>query len=511
MGNNSSPNRSRSHSRMNPHIQYPPSYDNNRPEFYPNPPNYNIYPKPEYPVNISKYPNVYNGYPQNPPLSNNQPFSRTIEKPNLSRTELNIVNLDNKFGNSAPPLILEIDPNRNEQMINKKENRDFNQNRLPLPLIDPNAQIPIEYQQSNKSAISENQANIQRMNANNFSQNRNYKNMPSPIYPQDQYYNQNNQNQQPLNNNPKFKFNEIYEKQERTPNNPNRDYPVNYPQNNEPFHENPNYNNEIKRPDYMMNPDYYRDGYKGNKEKNMSDIFQNRNKNPQYREVTFRQGNEQKRPEHMINPENNKREDIMNNKERPNFINQERVSDQFLLEKQKKIIPKSETSLEKQLANINNSFPEKDESFLRNLKDKDTSIDHMLRKKENVTKINENDLMEKHLKTINKDYTNVFLNENGHPIVIRNQNKTNQEGDISMIQRRMKPVLFENEGFEKLEEISNLFLKKKFISISEDNHISEDFSHFFVFPGTSEYNQLNINPIFYILYNDDFKSKYCCL
>ena len=72
-------------------------------------------------------------------------------------------------------------------------------------------------------------------------------------------------------------------------------------------------------------------------------------------------------------------------------------------------------------------------------------------------------------------------------------------------------MTFKGEGFEKLEEVSNFFMKKKFLSISKDEKIIEDYSHFFIFPGTAEYNQLNINPLFFVLYNDDSKSKYCCL
>lgn len=489
MGNeNSSQHRARAQNRTPQNTQFGdqyPHYQNRQ-----SPPNYNFNPSQNRPENLTRNPNIFNNFPQNqksfPYQVQNQYMNPLDNSSNSMQpsAELNIVNLDKKFVNSAPPLIVDVNskpqPNQNQNYDRNPQNR-----QTPLPRnqnLSNQKLTPEEYQ--NWQKLGGPNQNASRMNENNIPSYNNVQ----PNFPLNQQYSRNPNigNRVSNENKGNFKFNQIYENQEpnQKPNdsplqtkndnykiniyNPNSNNNLNY----DNYSQNDNtHKNDNQMPDFNLNPDYYRQEY--NHKRGQSN-------NPN-------QGNQQK----ML-----KIKKLINND------------------------PKSDLSIEKYL----NNYSQKQNKAID---PRDTSIDFNLQRKETNTKIKELDLLDKKRHELNSDYNNVFINENQknakkinkdyNNVFLNNENMGTlnkmQEGEfpIAIPPKKIKPILYQNEGFEKLDEITNFFLKKKYISISKDENSIEDFSHFFIFPGTSDYNQLNLNPLFYVIYNEDYKSKYCCL
>lgn len=320
--------------------------------------------------------------------------------------------------------------------------------------------------------------------------------------------NNNNNQAQKNNRNPNFKI---------FPDNYSQpfDYPNNNPKNISQYP--PPYNNTYNNP------------------MNIPNIPPNQNQNQMYRPeqqnrlAGFNQNNEiytkpppvnvipqeyKKPPPNILPPDLNQPEQM------PNFLNPEysredyRKKNNFINQNQP-----TQNSLEKRMKN-NSMLAE--ESYLREKRIDDprnTTLDYLLTRKKTEKRIQEQDLMDKSPKAFNEDFNNVYLNGDGVPPTFQNQTQTQKKienfSNFNIMPNvpndiQLKKISYKNEGFDKLEECSNLFLKMKFMSIQKDEKACEDSPNFFVFPGTPQYNSFDINPLFYVLYNNDFKSKYCC-
>jgi len=511
---NTSPHRKRSQSRTNNDNQYGGSFENIRPDPYQNSQNYNYYPNPNAGYDDrfnqkNRNPNYPQRYPQSPyqnDLAKNHSENFGGKMPPPPPQELNIVNLDNKYGNSAPPLIIDLNPRGKE----------------PLERINPALKQVPPYSDKEKQIVEQtpswfetfgSRPQIQEPNNNKFLPNQmNYNVMPpyngDNRLPPNQMKNNfmpppymNGDNKMPpqqMNNNfmplppsymtgdnklPQYQMNNNFPpynaNNKRSPHNQYNQNQSGHPINEQPNKFNPKYE---KEPTTRYQDDSYQRPPPGHQMENPNSTYE-----------------QQQGIDLMQNPDYY-RQDYYKNKGRGVPVGNDNQSNPFALPPARRK-PSNDTSLEKQLNN-NNSFMSKEESYMR---DKKGTLDNILLKKENDTKIKEKDLMDKNADGVNKDYNNVFLNTQQQP----NLKNKNDLHEVAVINRRPTPIFYKSEGFEKLEEVTNIFLKKKFIS--KDEKTSEDFSHFFIFPGTTEYNQLNINPLFYVLYNDDFKSKYCCL
>lgn len=405
---------------------YPSSYPYKNQQYYPNAKYSQNYRQAE---NITRNQNGYKMDPYNRYVNRGNPNAYPPNKENFPMQDpmnrdfrLNVVNLDQKYGQDPNLLVLDLNNNFNNKQGSKPSL--FGPQNTPYQgqdMMKPNEnQQPSE---SNTKALIKN-ATVPYKNQfnqeDNFQQNQmSYPNMPqmdygagnAPPYLPDEMAKRNQIN---------FKFNQIYEKDNQLNSKNELRPPPNQPEQN--------------LPNYAQNPDYYREDYKQNIKKNQG-------------------------------------------------VN-------------------SQTSIEKHIRNFS-----RDESFFQKKNDaKNTTIDYLLYKKERDNKLQVEDLMDKNKNEVNKDYNNVFLNNDG----LQYNKKETAEFPTAFPKMKSRNFNYKNEGFDKLEEISNLFMKKKFMSISNDAKTCEDFSNFFIFPGTAEYNNLDINPLFYVIYNNDFKSKYCC-
>ena len=491
---------SRANSYNQQRSTYQQSYPNQNPNYYPNPNNgygdrYNQ-PNP-YPRAPPNYPPQ--GYQQNPYPKDITPVNPAV-RDGVLPPDLKVVNLDNQFG-SAPPLVIDVKKQTKDQTAprqggyanDKKKKQLFEQEKAydtfgKLPPKDITANI------GGNNPNYYNRAPTQNFN-NNFPPNQYNKN-PPPLYngdnkypPPNPNYNMGPQNNYSYNRDNRFPPNQMIKNAlpPITPNfGDNRNFKPGYPPPNPNLAQNRDYPRNEKNSSFNQN-------YEGNQNAQFQPP-----KDPLQRPPPDQQ-NPQYNQQFMQNP-NYYREDYRN-KDRAAFPPNETPQNVPPIEKQR---PPNDTSIEKGLPN-NGSFLSKDESNPKAVDPKQTTLDIILLKKENDTKIKERDLMIKHADSVNKDYNNVFLTTQ------QANQKKNEQNENPILKRRTTHMTFKGEGFEKLEEISNFFMKKKFLSISKDEKIIEDYSHFFIFPGTAEYNQLNINPLFFVLYNDDSKSKYCCL
>ena len=259
--NNSSPPRNRNRSKTNQQIQYPHLANPAPfiPEYNANFQNYNNYPRTRnFERNGNEIPIIYNGYPPQY-LPNELRTKPPIINENVTPNEFQIVNLDNKYANSIPPLKIDLNSNGNGQFKNHvypEQNNDLNKNHQILDQnADPQSFGNITYKKEYQQEINLNQVDYNKMNVNNMPPYQNYNNnIPQiPLENKNIYYQQNgNIPSNPLkdhNQAKNFRFNEIYDNQDKS--------------------SNKNANNfERKNANSMMNPEYYRqDSLNNNKQR----------------------------------------------------------------------------------------------------------------------------------------------------------------------------------------------------------------------------------------------------
>lgn len=397
------------------------------------------------PQNITKYPYINNENPYR--KSPPEPNNRNFIQQNGYPNDfrINVVNLDNKSDKPLPPIELDLNNSNQPQKIN--QNRDFK-------IFPNNYSQPFDYPNKNQKNFSQHPPYN-----NNYSNPMNIPNLPPNMLPNPMYNRPGQQNKSPT-------FNQINETYPQLPANVIvQDYgkppPNIIPQN----------------PNHPFAQDY---------RKPLPNIL----------------------PQDLNHP----------SEQMPNLLNPEYSREEY---RKKNVFihqPNTQTSLEKRIKN-NSMFAE--ESYLKDKKIDDprnTTLDYLLANKTTEKKIQEQDLMDKSPKTFNEDYNNVFLNGDGVPPAFQNQtqkppidnfSKMNMIPNVPSNNIQFKKIVYKNEGFDKLEECSNLFMKMKFMSIHKDEKACEDAPNFFVFPGTPQFNSFDINPLFYILFNNDFKSKYC--